>query len=170
MSFVSVPPPLPPVLKLVDVVAEEVAQVINGDHVDVKVGAPTLILISKDLADEDLVIFREFGKVVFWKETHVNLPLAQLQQCDYLVVDIRLKSARLTLGKEDLSKYNVVHYTTWLQKAEDIISQVPGNVLTSIPSRAVNKDDFDAQLLNPKLVSPSLLKSFLRLLTGCFSK
>jgi hypothetical protein len=50
------------------------------------------------------------------------------------------------------------------------VSQVPGNVLTSIPDRAVNKEDFDTQLLNPKLVSPSLVKSFLRLLTGCFSR
>jgi hypothetical protein len=152
------------------VVAEEVAQVVNGDHVDVKVGVPTLILISKDMADEDLVIFREFGKVAVWKESHVNLPFSQLQQCDYLIVDVRLKSARLSLAKEDISKYNVVHYTTWLQKAEDIVSQVPGNVLTSIPDRAVNKEDFDTQLLNPKLVSPSLVKSFLRLLTGCFSR
>lgn len=168
---VSVPPPLPPVLKnqLVDVVAEEVAAVVNGDPVEVK-AAPTLILISKDITDEDVAIFKEFGKVARWKETQVNLPLTQLQSCDYLIVDVRLKSARLTLAKEDITKYNVVHYTTWLQKAEDIVSQVPGNVLTSIPDRAVNKDDFNAQLLNPKLVSPSLVKSFLRLLTGCFSK
>ena len=168
---VSAPPPLPPVIKpVVDAVAEEVAVVINGEHVDVKVGMPSLILISKDLAADDLAIFQEFGKVAHWKETHVNIPFAKLEPCDYRVVDVRLKSARLSLAKEDLSKFNVVHYTTWLQKAEDIVGQLPGNVLTSIPDRCVNKDDFDAQLLNPKLVSPSLVKSFLRLLVGCFTR
>jgi len=168
---VSAPPPLPPVIKpVVDVVADDVAIAVNGDPVEVKAGAPSLILISKDLAPEDLAVFQEFGKVAIWKETQVNIPFATLAPCDYRVVDVRLKSARLSLAKEDLSKYNVVHYTTWLQKAEDIIGQVPGNVLTSIPGRCVNKDDFDAQLLNPKLVSPSLLKSFLRLLVGCFTK
>jgi hypothetical protein len=171
---VSVPPPLPPVVKpFVDDVVIEVADAINSIPIQPyvqKIDAPTLILISKDLADEDLAIFQEFGKVVQWKETFVNLPFAQLQKCDYLVVDCRLKSARLSLAKEDLSKYNVVHYTTWLQKAEDIVKQVPGAVITSVPSRCTNKDDFDCQLLTPKLVSPSLIKSFLRLVIGCFTK
>jgi len=168
---VSAPPPLPPVIKpVVDTVAEEVAEVVNGDPIAVKVGMPSLILISKDLAEDDLAIFQEFGKVAVWKEIQVNIPFAKLEPCDYRVVDVRLKSARLSLSKEDLSAYNVVHYTTWLQKAEDIVSQLPGNVLTSIPDRCVNKDDFDQQLLNPKLVSPSLVKSFLRLVVGCFTK
>lgn len=170
---VSAPPPLPPVVKpFVDVVVDDIAEAIEVpvQSYPQKVGVPTLILISKDLADEDLAVFQEFGKVVQWKENHLNLPLAQLQQCDYLVVDVRSKSARLTLAKEDLSKYNVVHYTTWLQKAEDIVKQVPGSVLTSLPSRAVNKQDFDTQLLTPKLVSPSIIKSFLRLLVGCFTR
>lgn len=168
---VSSPPPLPPVIKpLADVVAEEVAAVVNGDPVAVKAGAPSLILISKDLAPGDLAIFQEFGKVAVWKEIHVNIPFAKLEACDYRVVDVRLKSARLSLAKEDLSKFNVVHYTTWLQKAEDIVCQIPGNVLTSIPDRCVNREDFDQALLNPKLVSPSVVKSFLRLLVGCFTR
>ena len=168
---VSAPPPLPPVIKpVVDAVAEEVAVVINGDHVDVKAGAPSLILISKDLAEDDLAIFREFGKVAFWKEIHTNIPFSKLEPCDYRIVDIRLKSARLSLAKEDMSKFNVVHYTTWLQKGEDIIGQIPGNVLTSIPVHCVNRESFDTALLNPKLVSPSIVKSFLRLVVGCFTR
>ena len=170
---VSVPPPLPPVVQSVIDVAEDVADAISVPVQSYKVvsgATPTLILISKDLADADLAIFQEFGKVVQWKETFVNLPFSQLQQCDYLIVDTRLKSARLSLAKEDMSKYDVVHYTTWLQKAEDIIKQVPGSIITSVPDRATNKDDFQQQLLTPKLVSPSLIKSFLRLAIGCFTK
>lgn len=168
---VSSPPPLPPVIKpLMEAVAEEVAIAVNGEHVDMKVGMPFLILISKDLAPEDLAIFQEFGKVSIWKEFHVNIPFAKLEACDYRIVDVRLKSARLSLAKEDLSKYNVVHYTTWLQKAEDIVYQLPGNVITSIPDRCVNRDDLEARLLNPKLVSPSIVKSFLRLVVGCFTR
>lgn len=170
---VSVPPPLPPVVQpVLDAVADDVASVINRVPIQTypKAGVPTLILISKDMAEDDLDIFQEFGKVVQWKETFVNIPFTQLQACDYLIVDCRLKSARLSLAKEDLSKYNVVHYTTWLQKAEDIVKQVPGPVITSVPNRCTNKEDFDSQLLTPKLVSPSLLKSFLRLAIGCFTK
>ena len=170
---VSVPPPLPPVVSpLVEVVADAVADAIAPvqAYTPPRAGVPTLILISKDLASEDLTIFEEFGKVVQWKETYVNIPFKSLTPADYLIVDTRLKSARLSLAKEDMSQYSVVHYTTWLQKAEDIITQVPGAVITSVPDRATNKDDFDQQLLTPKLVSPSLIKSFLRLAIGCFTK
>jgi len=131
---------------------------------------PTLVLISKDLSDEDLAVFREFGSVVIWKESHINLPFSQLQSCDYLIVDLRLKSARLSLGKENLKQYNVVNYVSWLQKAEDFIEQVGGNTITSIPQQAVNKSDFDNQLNNPKIISPSLIKSFFRLVVGCWKK
>jgi hypothetical protein len=163
---VSVPPPLPPVVNQVI----QACEAMDAPMVQVDANEPMLVLISKDLEDEDVILFKEFGKVGVWKEQFINIPFAQLEPCDYRIVDVRLKSARLSLGKEDLTKYNVCHYVSWVQKAEEYIAQVPGNVLTSIPERAVNKADFDSQLLNPKLVSPSLLKSLFKLLAGCFTK
>jgi hypothetical protein len=171
---VSVPPPLPPVLqvadKVVQVVVDKVNEAIDAPMVVPDEGEPMLVLISKDLEEGDVAVFKEFGKVGVWKEQFINIPFSKLEPCDYRIVDIRLKSARLSLGKEDLTKYNVCHYVSWVQKAEEYIAQVPGNVLTSIPRHAVNKADFDTQLLNPKIVSPSLVKSFLRLVAGCLSK
>ena len=168
---VSCPPPLPPVLnQVVQAVADKVNEAIDAPMVQVDEDETMLVLISKDLEEEDVAIFKEFGKVGVWKEQFINIPFAKLEPCDYRIVDVRLKSARLSLGKEDLTKYNVCHYVSWVQKAEEYIAQVPGNVLTSIPERAVNKTDFDTQLLNPKLVSPSLVKSFFKLLAGCFTK
>jgi len=164
---VSCPPPLPPVLNQV---VQVVSEAIDAPMVQVDQDEPMLVLISKDLEEEDVAVFKEFGKVGVWKEQFINIPFAKLEPCDYRIVDVRLKSARLSLGKEDLSKYNVCHYVSWVQKAEEYIGQVPGNVLTSIPHQAVNKLDFDTQLLNPKIVSPSLVKSFLRLLAGCLGK
>lgn len=172
---VSVPPPLPPALHVVNqvaqVVADTVSDVLESEHkVQLDEDESMLVLISKDLEEGDVAVFREFGKVGVWREQFVNIPFSKLEPCDYRIVDIRLKSARLTLSKEDLSKFNVCHYVSWVQKAEQYIEQIPGNVLTSIPRQAVNKADFDTQLLNPKIISPSLVKSFLRLVAGCLSK
>lgn len=164
-------PPLPSVInQIASSVANVANSVIHQPLVEPDVGEKFLVLISKDLAEDELAAFSEFGKVGIWKESFVNIPLAELQPCDYRIVDLRIKAARLQLGKEDLTKWNVVHYVSWVQKIEQYIEQIPGNVLTSIPRQAANKEDFDRQLMNPKIVSPSLIKSIIRFFVGCFSK
>jgi len=134
------------------------------------VSKPFLILCSKPLAPEDQAIFAEFGTVVTWADKYINMPLSQITPFDYLLCDMNSKNMRLTLGRADLTQYNVVGYVTYLQKMEDFIEQLQCTVVTSIPPHAVNKADFEQMLLNEKLVSPSMIKSALKWVFSCLKK
>ena len=161
-----------PLPSVINQIASSVASVANSVIVPVvpNEALPTLLLISKDLSADDLDEFKNFGSVVVWKKAWKNIPFAQLQQFDYLVVDMRLADARCQLAREDQSKYQVVHFVSWVQRAEDYLEQIPGNVISSIPSSASSKKDFDQQLLNQPLVEPSILKSIFRFFVCAFSK
>ena len=162
--------PLPSVISQI---ASSVASVANSVVVPVVVpdeSLPTLVLISKDLSKADLAEFSNFGSVVVWKKAWKNIPFADLQQFDYLIVDMRMADARAQLAREDQSKFMVVHFVSWVQRAEDYIAQIPGNVLCDIPSSASSKRDFDQQLLNQPLIEPSVLKSIFRFFVCAFSK
>lgn len=146
------------------------ANVINEKASSSSYSSPILILISKDMSAEDLETLKEFGSVLVWKDSFINVPFASLNKSDYLVIDVRNKNARVTLGKENLKEFDIVHYVTWIQKTDEYLSQVEGNAITSFPRHCVTKSDFDNALLRPKIVAPSLLKSFFLLLVGCFKK
>lgn len=130
-----------------------------------------IIIYSKEIPEDEKAVLKQFGSVVEWKEQFVNLPFDKLAPFDYLLIDARVKNARLTLGREDLSRYNTVCYVSWVQKGiETFIDQVSGIEITSIPKQCVNKQDLDIQLLNEKIVSPSLIKSFFLLFLACLRK
>lgn len=131
---------------------------------------PFLILCGKPMSAADQAIFAEFGTIASWSQKYVNMPLNQITPFDYLLCDMNSKSMRLTLGRTDLSQYQVVHYVSQLQKMEDFVEQVKGNVLTSVPADAVNKADFDAMLVNEKLMSPSTVKTILKWVKTCLGK
>jgi hypothetical protein len=135
-----------------------------------KVGKPTLVLCAKAMTPADQAVFAEFGNVVVWSDKYLNVPLTQITPFDYLIVDMNSKNARLTLGRTDLTAYNVVNYVSTLQKIEDFIEQVGGTTITSVPKEAVNKQDFDLMLTTEKLVSPSMIKSGLKWLWSCLKK
>jgi len=164
-----------PLPSVIGQIASSVASVANSvlppaPVVQANESLPMLVLISKDLVKEDLECFQAFGNVVVWIEAWKNIPFAQLQQFDYLIVDMRLADARSQVSKEDQSKYNVVHYVRWFQRIEDYISKVPGNVLTDIPHHCPSKAVFDQQLLNEPLVEPSMIISLLRYFGACGAK
>ena len=129
-----------------------------------------IIVCSRSISDEDISIFEQFGKVKKWTEAFLNVSFDELE-FDYLVIDIRSKQARLTLNRQELDKYNVVAYVWALQKGlDDFISEVNAIDISSVPKDAINRNDFNHQLLNQKITAPSVLKSFLRLVLACWSK
>lgn len=131
---------------------------------------PFLILCGKPMSAADQAIFAEFGTIASWSQKYMNMDLKQITPFDYLLCDMNSKSMRLTLGRTDLSQYQVVHYVSQLQKMEDFVEQVKGNILTSVPADAVNKADFDAMLVNEKLMSPSTVKTILKWVKTCLGK
>lgn len=146
------------------------SSVINDTSSSSSYSSPILILISKDMSVEDLDTLKEFGTVLVWKDSFINVAFSSLNKSDYLVIDVRNKNARIALGKENLKEFDIVHYVTWIQKTDEYLSQVEGNTITSFPRHCVTKSDFDNALLRPKIVAPSLIKSFFLLLVGCFKK
>lgn len=130
-----------------------------------------VIVCSRDMSAEDEEVFRQHGKVLRWKkESFLNLPFEQLD-FDFLFIDIREKEARLTLNRQDLTKYNKVAYVFAIQKGiDDFLNEIESVDISSIPKYAINSKDFKHQLLTQKISAPSLAKSFLRFAMKCFGQ
>lgn len=128
-----------------------------------------VIICSRDMSDQDVAIFREHGKVLKWKkESFLNIDFEQLD-FDFLLIDIREKEARLTLNRQDLTKYNKVAYVYAIQKGiDDFLDEMDTVDISSIPEHAINTKDFKHQLMTQKITAPSLTKSFLRFVVRCF--
>lgn len=128
-----------------------------------------IIALSRDMSPEDQAKFAQHGKVVNWSPKLVNISFESLE-FDYLLIDLRCKEARLTLQRQDLSKYHKVAYVWWIQKGiDDFLTQLETVDISSVPDHGVNRADFEHMLLSQKLSSPSVIKSFLRLLKSCVS-
>ena len=128
-----------------------------------------LVILSRDMAEEDKAIFRQHGHLLEWSPKLLNIAFSNLE-FDYLLIDIRSKEARLTLGRQNLEEYNLVSYCFWIQKGvDDFIDQLKAVAVSSIPGYAINKKDFEHMLLSPKISAPSVSGSFLKLLKSCVS-
>ena len=128
-----------------------------------------VIICSRDMSDDDIEVFRQHGKVLKWKkESFLNIDFEQLD-FDFLLIDIREKEARLTLNRQDLTKYNKVAYVYAIQKGtDDFLEEINAVDLSSIPEHAINTTDFKHQLMTQKITAPSVMKSFLRFVVRCF--
>jgi hypothetical protein len=153
--------PLPPVLSSLVADPSPPALCLGGKKV--------LIAYAKDLSMEDKLRLKEYGKILDWDSHLINLPFSGLD-CDYLLVDVRNKAARIELAKQDLKDFEVVSYVSWVQKAESFIQQIGAKIITSFPKKSINKEDFDSQLFHDKIASPSFLGSVFRLFLQCLQK
>ena len=134
-------------------------------------GKRFVIVCSRDLSAEHEAIFKQHGKTLRWKkESFLNLPFEELD-FDFLFIDARVKEARLTLGRQDLSNYHKVAFVYAIQKGlDDFLSEIDTVDISSIPEHAINGKDFRHQLLHQKLTAPSLMKSVFRYFMACLSK
>lgn len=126
-----------------------------------------VVCYSKDLSNEDLDVLRENGKILRWSAHLANLDFSDLE-FDFLLVDLREKDARLQLAKQDLEPYHIVLYVRWFQKEDSFVEELKGHCVSSLPKRWVSRKDFLSQLTTPKISSPSLVRSFLRLVLACW--
>lgn len=122
-----------------------------------------IVIHAKNIKPLDKELFSFWGKVLVWSEHYINIPFVNLPDHDYLFMDVHNKNARLALDAEDLSNQAVVCYISSWQQDEQFIKQLSAHSCMSFPQRSVNKDDFERQLLNPKIIAPSAWKAFLRL-------
>jgi len=158
--------PVPPVL------APVLASVLLSEEKEEKEEIPKskiLVVHSKDVSKEELSLFKFHGKYLQWDDRYMNIDFDKLPPHDYLFVDMRERNARHALGAVNHMEYSVVCYVPWYHKSEKFIDQLSAIATSKFPLRAVSKEDFDRQLLNERLQSPSLARSFLSLFLPCLS-
>lgn len=129
-----------------------------------------IVVYTKDILPEEMASFKLHGKCLLWDDRWKNIPMKSLPHFDYLFCDMRDKATRSMLGSIDVSQYSTVAYVSWFQKSEDFIGQLESIALTKIPNKAISKEDFDHQLLNGKLKSPSIFRTFLGFVLSCVTK
>lgn len=168
---------LPPTIKRMDEVKEVAKKNFDldlNDHNDHKEDKRFIVVYSKTPSDEEYDEFTQWGKVMKWGEQMQNVNFDQLE-FRYLFIDVRGKPARRALAQHDLSKYNVILFVSWYEQIEDFIGQIQNknensNVLTSVPKKCISRNSFESSLLDEKLISPSMWKSFLKFFFRCLTK
>lgn len=130
---------------------------------------PFVIVHSRDVSLEQQLVIQQHGKLLNWSPAFLNVNFDSLE-FEYLLIDVRTKEARLTLNRQDLSKYHLVSYCYWIQKnTDDFVKQLDCVQITSIPECAVNSADFNEMLLNAKIHAPSVAASVVKKVLSCWS-
>lgn len=143
----------------------------NVDLSDVKSSAPPeqkekpfILASSRDVSLEELDLLKSYGSCLIWHESFRNIPLSS-HKFDYSLFDLRQKTHRDALMKEDLAKYNVVCIVSLFDSFDDFPQDIDAvNCIRTFPARQAFKQDFDRLLVSSKIRKPSLVKSVLRFL------
>jgi hypothetical protein len=137
-------------------------------------GVSFIFLITRDLEEADVALFKEYGRVItFDYKVYNNVPIQSLP-FEYFIIDIREKEGRhyfQQIAPEVLAKFNLVSICHSFQKYDDFHEEVGvANIITKLPAKQAFKADFDRLLMQKKLTKPrvflSCIKSVLRLVKG----
>ena len=132
-------------------------------------GLRFILVCSRDLDQEELELFRLYGKVLEYDDCYINIPLEKLVKNDpsiyYIAFDIRKKNHRSSLSKE--LHNNMFHIIAIIHKWEEMDDFIDDanceNCLSSLPLKQAFKRDFDRLLLEKKIREPSCLKNMFRI-------
>jgi len=160
--------PLPDSLEPVD--NKSIGPLIVPDAHDISF----ILLITRDLDDDDISLLKEYGRVIkFEYKVYNNIPIQSLV-FDYFIIDIRESEDRhyfQQIEKIYVDKYNIVSICHSFQRYDDYHEEVGvDNIITKLPSKQAFKQDFDRLLLQKKITKPrvflSCIKSAYRLFQG----
>jgi hypothetical protein len=133
-----------------------------------------IIVISRDLSEEESTLLRHYGKVVeFDFKVYTNIPLQSIQ-FDYFILDLRRSEDRHFLQQipvNVLEQYNLISVCHSIQKGELYHEEIGvDNVLSKLPPQQAFKQEFDRMLMQKKISKPnagtSCIKSVFRLFNG----
>lgn len=161
---------LPAVIQRNEIRLDDVKSVVDDD-VEHK---PIIICHSRMLEVEEKDLLKNYGIVLEWADSFVNIPIAKLK-FDYLLVDVNSKDGRLLLMKNELDPYDVVILCRKYEMLDDYIDDIKHcNVIRHLPSRSPFRHEFNRLMLNAKIRQPScgkaVLRLFLNLFSGCGKK
>jgi len=133
-----------------------------------------IIVISRDLSDDELELLQSYGKVVkFDFKVYANIPLQSIK-FEYFALDLRRSEDRQFLQQipvDVLEQYNLISVCHSIQKGESYHEEIGvDNVLSKLPPRQAFKHEFDRMLMQKKISKPnagiSCIKSVFRLFNG----
>jgi len=123
-----------------------------------------LLVCSRDLEATEMDILQSYGKVLTWRPSYMNIPLAQ-HEFDYCILDARRKEDRSLLAANPLDPYHVVVITHKYLALDDLAHDVHAeNIISKLPAHQAFKATFDRLLISKKVRSPSCAKSVIRFL------
>lgn len=125
-----------------------------------------ILCISKDLTPDDLDLFKNINVEIYDDQIHRNVPISSYP-FDVLILDMREKGDRYTYMKEvqaNRQLYNVVVYCHGFEKEEGHIED-PDNILSKLPEKQANKQDFLSLLLTKRVKKP---RWYVSLFKCCF--
>jgi len=130
-----------------------------------------LLIISRDLAPDELSLIRLYGNVLEYSDCHINIPLENIineHKTNYVIFDVRKKRDRVELQKINYScyHYHIVAIVHCWEKEDDFIDDAKcENCLTTLPPKQAFKKDFDKLLLQKKIKQTGCFKNILRTLS-----
>lgn len=129
-----------------------------------------VIVITRDIADEDLKILSEYGKTVSYNDRiHCNIPIDSYRW-DYLIFDMRESDDRYALMRSVLpfrDKYHIVVYSYSFEKGE-IIPEADNHIST-FPRIQAKREDYESLLLQKRLAKPRWYISLFSCLLGVYN-
>ncbi len=152
---------LPPLKKSVDFSDVKSSSVLEKEK-------SFILACSRDVEPEELELLKSYGSVLVWHESFRNIPLTS-HKFNYAIFDLREKTHRDALMKEDLTQYSVVCVVSYFDAFDDFVEDLDAvNCIRTFPARQAFKADFDRLLVSAKIKKPSCVKSLVRSL--CFLK
>jgi hypothetical protein len=124
-----------------------------------------ILCISKDLSPKDLDLFKNIIIERYDDSVHKNVPISSYP-FDILILDMRNKGDRYTYMKDvqtHRDMYHVIVYCHEFEKEEEYVDA--DNVLSKLPEKQANKQDFLNLLLLKRVKKP---RWYVSLFKCCF--
>jgi len=160
---------LPPIIKAIDVAVELAPKPEYDAKLDLGL-KKIVIVITKDIPEEDMKVLKEYGKVLEYdNRIHANMPIDSYRW-DYLIFDVRESGDRYELMRSVIpfkDKYKIIVYSYFFEK-DEVIPEAD-NHLSSFPKIQAKREDYEALLLQKRLSKPRWWVSLFQCILGVYN-
>ena len=128
-----------------------------------------VLVITRDLDDEDKQLFKQFQVTEYDHDIHHNLPINSYEW-EVLVLDIREKGDRYCYLREvtpQRDKYNVVVYC---HKFESDVLENVDNEICKLPEKQARKEDFYNLLMQKRISKPRWYVSLFKCILNAYQQ
>ena len=131
-----------------------------------------VLVISKDIKDEDMNLLKKYFKIAHYNhDLHNNLH-PDTFEWDILIIDLRSKDDRyfyLKNVKPIKNHYDIILYCHWFE-VDDLKNDDYNNVCLSFPKEQATKDIYQQLLLEERPPKPRWYLSLIKCVVGAWNK